>query len=51
MLGHENGYITTNSTWIKLIVGGKTQLVRLASTHHVAISGRSVCSPPAWIMV
>lgn len=51
MLDHENEAITTNSSPIRLIVGGKARLVRLASNHHAAISGRSVCSPRARIIV
>ena len=51
MLDHENDDITTNSSPMRLIVGGKARLVRLASSHHMAISGRSVCSPRARIMV
>ena len=51
MLDHEKVDITTNSSPIKLIVGGRAKLVRLASSHQVAISGRSVCRPRARIMV
>lgn len=51
MLDHEKVDITTNSSPIKLIVGGRAKLVRLASSHQVAISGRSVCRPRARSMV
>lgn len=51
MLDHENDVITTNNSPIRLIVGGKARLVRLASNHHAAISGRSVWSPRARIIV
>lgn len=51
ILDHENDDITTNSSPTRLIVGGRARLVRLASSHHMAISGRSVCSPRARIMV
>ena len=51
MLDHEKVDITTNSSPIKLIVGGRAKLVRLASSHQVAISGRGVCRPRARIMV
>lgn len=51
MLDHENDDITTNSSPTRLIVGGRAKLVRLANSHHIAISGRSVCSPRARIMV
>ena len=40
MLDHEKVDITTNSSPIKLIVGGRAKLVRLASSHQVAISGQ-----------
>ena len=46
MLDHEKVDITTNSSPIKLIVGGRAKLVRLASSHQVAI-----CRPRARIMV
>lgn len=51
MLDHENEAITINSSPIKLIVGGRAKLARLASNHHVAISGRSICRPRARIIV
>lgn len=51
MLDHENEAITTNSSPTRLIVGGSARLVKLASSHHAAISGRSVCSPRARIIV
>ena len=51
MLDLEKVDITTNSSPIRLIVGGRARLVRLANSHQVAISGRSVCRPRARIIV
>lgn len=51
ILDHENEAITTNSSPTRLIVGGRARLVRLASSHHIAISGRSTCNPRARIIV
>ena len=51
MLDHEKVDITTNSSPSRLIVGGRARLVRLARSHQVAISGRSVCRPWAKIIV
>ena len=51
ILDHEKVDITTNSSPIRLIVGGKARLVRLAKSHQVAISGRNVCGPQARIIV
>ena len=51
MLDHEKVDSTTNSSPIRLIVGGRARLVRLAKSHQVAISGRSVCRPWARIIV
>lgn len=48
---HEKEDITTNSSPIRLIVGGRARLVRLAKSHQVAISGRKVCRPRARIIV
>lgn len=48
---HENVAITTNSSPIRLIDGGKARLVRLASSHQAAIRGKMVCSPRARIIV
>lgn len=42
MLDHENEDITTNSSPIRLIVGGRARFVRLASSHQAAIRGRRV---------
>lgn len=39
---HENIDITTNISLIRLIVGGRARLVRLANSHHAAIRGRIV---------
>lgn len=51
ILDHEKVDITTNNSPIRLIVGGKARLVRLARSHQAAISGRSVCRPRARIIV
>lgn len=51
MLDHEKVDITTNNSPIRLIVGGRARLVRLARSHQVAMSGRSVCRPRARIIV
>ena len=48
---HEKVDITTNSSLIRLIVGGKAKFVRFASSHRVAISGRRVCRSRAKIIV
>ena len=51
MLDHEKVDITTNSSPVRLIVGGRARLVKLAKSHQVAISGRNVCWPQARIIV
>lgn len=51
MEDQENVDITTNSSPIRLIVGGRARLVRLARSHQAAINGRMVCRPRARIMV
>lgn len=51
MLDHEKADITTNNSPIRLIVGGKARLVKLARSHQVAISGRNICRPRARIIV
>lgn len=51
VLDHEKVDITTNISPIRLIVGGRARLVRLARSHQVAMSGRSVCRPRARIIV
>lgn len=48
---HENVDITTNSSPIRLIDGGRARLVRLARSHQAAIRGSMVCSPRARTMV
>lgn len=48
---HENVDITTNSSPIKLIVGGRARFVRLANSHQDAINGRKICKPRARIIV
>ena len=48
---HEKIDITTNSSPIRVIVGGRAKFVGLASCHQVAISGRRVCRPQAKIIV
>lgn len=51
ILDHEKDAITTNSSPNKLMVGGRARFARLANSHQAAISGSSVCSPRARIMV
>lgn len=51
MLDHENEVITTSNSPIRLMVGGSARLVRLASSHHMAISGSRVCRPRVRIMI
>ena len=51
MLDHEKVDITTNSSPIRLTVGGRARLVKLARSHQVANSGRNVCRPWAKIIV
>ena len=51
ILDHEKVDITTNNSPIRLIVGGRARLVRLARSHQVAISGRNICRPRARIIV
>lgn len=50
-LDQENIDITTNSSPIRLMVGGRARLVRLARSHQAAINGRMVCRPRARIIV
>lgn len=51
VLDHENVDTTTNSSPIRLMLGGRARLVRLARSHQAAIRGRRVCSPRASIIV
>ena len=51
MFDHEKEAITTNSSPIRLIVGGRARFARLASSHQAAIRGRIVCRPRARIIV
>lgn len=51
IVDHEKADITTKSSPIRLIVGGRAKLVRLASSHQAAIRGRMVCRPRARIIV
>lgn len=51
ILDHEKVVSITNNSPIRLIVGGRARFVRLAISHHAAISGRSVCNPRAKIIV
>lgn len=51
MLDHENDDITTNSSLIKLMLGDRARLAKLARIHQAAIRGRRVCRPPASIIV
>lgn len=47
----ENIEVVIISSPIKLIVGGRARLARLAKIHHVAIRGNTICSPRAIIIV
>lgn len=47
----ENIDITINSSPKRLIRGGRARLAKPASSHHVAISGKTICRPRAMIMV
>lgn len=47
----ENREIVIISSPIRLIVGGRARLAKLAMIHHVAISGKTVCRPRAIIIV
>jgi len=47
----ENREVTIINSPIKLIVGGRARLARLAIIHHVAIRGSTVCRPRAMINV
>jgi hypothetical protein len=44
-LDHENEEVMIISSLIRLIVGGSARLVKLAESHHRAISGSIVCRP------
>ena len=48
---HENRDTVIISSPIRLIVGGRARLVRLARNHSTAIRGKIVCSPRAIIIV
>lgn len=47
----ENVDMTTNSSPIRLIVGGRARLVRLARSHQVAVRGSRVWRPRVRIIV
>lgn len=47
----ENVDITINNSPMRLIRGGRAKLAKLASSHHVAINGKIICSPRAIIIV
>lgn len=50
-LDQENREVVIISSPIKLIVGGRARLAKLAIIHHVAISGNTICRPRAMIIV
>lgn len=50
-LDHEKDDSITSNSPIRLIVGGKARLVRVARSHHADISGKRVCNPRARIIV
>jgi len=47
----ENNDMVMNNSPIRLIEGGRARLARLAISHHVAISGKTIWSPRAMIIV
>lgn len=47
----ENNEVVIISSPIKLIVGGRARLARLAIIHQVAIRGNTICRPRAIIIV
>lgn len=51
VLDQENSEIVIISSPIRLIVGGRARLARLAIIHQVAIRGKIICRPRAIIIV
>lgn len=51
MFDQENSEIVIISSPIKLIVGGRARLAKLAMIHQVAIKGNTICRPRAMIIV
>lgn len=51
VLDQENSEIVIISSPIRLIVGGRARLARLAMIHQVAIRGKIICRPRAMIIV
>lgn len=47
----ENRETVIISSPIRLIVGGRARLAKLAMIHHVAIKGNVICRPRAMIIV
>lgn len=47
----ENREIVIISSPIRLIVGGRARLAKLAMIHHAVIRGNTICSPRAIIIV
>lgn len=50
-LDQEKREVVIINSPIRLIVGGRARLARLAIIHHVAIRGNSICRPRAMIIV
>lgn len=50
-LDQENRETVIISSPIRLIVGGRARLAKLAMIHPVAIRGNTICSPRAIIIV
>lgn len=50
-LDQENNETVIINSPIRLIVGGRARLARLAMIHQVAIRGKTICSPRAIIIV
>lgn len=51
MLDQEKSEVVIISSPIKLIVGGRARLARLAIIHQAAIRGKIICRPRAMIIV
>lgn len=47
----ENKEVIIISSPIRLIVGGRARLAKLAMIHHVAIRGNTICRPRVMIIV
>lgn len=50
-LDQENRETVMSNSPIRLIVGGRARLAKLATIHHVVIRGSTICNPRAMIIV